>query len=66
MAELIAFSHAVQTAANAIGYALESEGLSVSPEAALRAAQRLEDQGLLGTATDITRPEPTPSDSGVA
>lgn len=47
MAELIAFSHAVLTAANAIGYALESEGFTVPPQAALRAAQRLEDQGLL-------------------
>lgn len=45
------YSQAVQTAANAIGYALEQEGLSVSPEAALRAAQRLEDQGLLGART---------------
>lgn len=37
----------VKTAANTIGYALEQEGLTVSPEAALVAAHRLEDQGLL-------------------
>lgn len=45
------YSQAVQTAANAIGYALEQEGLTVPPQAALRAAQRLEDQGLLGART---------------
>lgn len=41
-------SERVLTAANTIGYALQQEEIDASREAALAAAQRLEDQGLLG------------------
>lgn len=47
MTEPIALSQRILTAANAIGYALEQEDIDLAPEAALAAAQRLEDQGLL-------------------
>lgn len=44
---------AVLTAANTIGYALEQENVDISLEAALAAAQRLEEQGLLRTPDQI-------------